>query len=114
MQHTYYYRKFIRYVFLFIAITLGVWIFRGHKQPIVASRDFAAIKASGVLRVAVEYNKLNFFVDSNGIAGFNYEIVKAFARDMVVAWRQQLYRTTLQRRAYILSILFGYNKNYGS
>ena len=82
MQHTYYYHKFVKYVFLFIFIALGAWIFRGHKQPIAVPRDFAAIKASGVLRVAVEYNKLNFYVDSTGLAGFNYEIVKAFARDM--------------------------------
>ena len=28
MQHTYFYHKLAKYVFLFIAIGLGVWIFR--------------------------------------------------------------------------------------
>lgn len=82
MQQSFRYHKIVKYLILFIAIGIGAWLFRSHKQPVAAPRDFPAIKASGVLRVAVEYNKLNFYVDGDSLAGFNYELVKAFARDM--------------------------------
>src|SRR5574344_985685 len=82
MQQSTFNRKLIKYLFLFLAIGIGVWFFRNQKQTITEPRDFAAIRASGVLHVAIEYNKLNFYVDKDSLAGFNYEFVKAFARDM--------------------------------
>lgn len=82
MQQSTFNRKLIKYLFLFLAIGIGVWFFRNQKQTITEPRDFAAIKASGVLHVAIEYNQLNFYVDKDSLAGFNYELVKAFARDM--------------------------------
>lgn len=44
-------------------------------------RDYPAIKSEGVLRVATEYNSISFYVDKDSIAGFNYELIKAFAKD---------------------------------
>lgn len=82
MRPTIRYRKLTKYLFLFVAICLGTWLFKGHKQIKTEPRDYAAIKKSGILRVAIEYNKLSYFVDSDSIAGFNYELVKAFAHDM--------------------------------
>lgn len=83
MQPTIRYKKVIKYLLLFIAITIGTWLIRS-KRPSVdnVTRDFPAIKASGVLHAAVEYNKLSMYVEKDSIEGFNYEMVKAFARDM--------------------------------
>ena len=78
------FRKYAKYAIIFVAIGLGTWLTRpGHKK-VVGVRDFTAIRSSGVIHVATEYNKLSFFVDSDTISGYNYELVKAFARSIGV------------------------------
>ncbi len=44
-------------------------------------RSYQEIKNSGVLRAVTEYNSVSYYVDSDSIAGFNYELMKRFARD---------------------------------
>ncbi len=83
MQSAINHKKFLRYLLLFIAIALGTWLFRSKKPATTETvRDFTAIKTSGVLHAAVEYNKLSMYVEKDTLTGFNYEILKAFARDM--------------------------------
>lgn len=43
-------------------------------------RDYEAIRSSGLLRAVTEYNSLSYHLDGDTIAGFQYEMVHAFAR----------------------------------
>jgi membrane-bound lytic murein transglycosylase MltF len=76
------YRRYIRYAIIFAAIFIGVYLLGRRKEVVRQPRDFSAIKASGVIHVATEYNKLSFYVDSDTVAGFNYQLIEAFAHDM--------------------------------
>lgn len=76
------FRKYIRYIVFFVAIGLGVWLTRGCRFNNTQPRDFDAIKKTGVINVATEYNRQSFYADSDTISGYNFELVKAFARDM--------------------------------
>lgn len=44
-------------------------------------RDYAEICSDSVIRVATEYTASGFHVTQDSIAGFHYELVKAFAND---------------------------------
>ncbi len=50
-------------------------------QPVFPLYDYADIAAKGVLRTALEYNSISMFVDKDTLAGFDYELIKAFARE---------------------------------
>jgi len=76
------YRRYIRYAIIFAAIFIGVYLLGRRKEVVRQPRDFSAIKVSGVIHVATEYNKLSFYVDSDTVAGFNYQLIEAFAHDM--------------------------------
>lgn len=70
-------------VLLFVAITavlICFWYFSGNDKPKGYPRDYAAIVKDGTLRVATEYNSINFYVDGDTISGFHYELIEAFAR----------------------------------
>ena len=51
------------------------------KKPLGHPRDYAAIAKEGILHVATEYNSISFYVDSDTVSGFHYELIEAFARD---------------------------------
>ena len=51
------------------------------KKPSGHPRDYAAIAKEGILRVATEYNSISFYVDSDTVSGFHYELIQAFAHD---------------------------------
>lgn len=50
-------------------------------QPVFPLYDYADIVAKGVLRAALEYNSISMFVNEDTLAGFDYELIKAFASD---------------------------------
>lgn len=43
--------------------------------------DLIEIKKSGVLKVITEYNSISYFIYKNQALGFDYEIIKAFAKE---------------------------------
>ena len=45
------------------------------------NRDYAAIRASGVLRAVTEYNSVSYHADGDSLTGFHYELLHAFARE---------------------------------
>ncbi len=49
-------------------------------EPALAPRDFAAIQRRGVLRVVTRIDPQNYFVTHGGPAGYEYELVSAFAK----------------------------------
>lgn len=75
--------KVIKYLLPVVVLTAVIFIFRycGNEKLPGHPRDYAAIAKEGVLRVATEYNSISFYVDNDTISGFNYELIKAFARD---------------------------------
>ena len=50
-------------------------------QPVVSLYDYADIVEKGVLRAALEYNSVSMFVKGDTLAGFDYELIEAFASD---------------------------------
>lgn len=55
-----------------------------HSQDLPAgpvNRDYAAIRASGVLRAVTEYNSVSYHADGDSLTGFHYELLHAFARE---------------------------------
>ena len=50
-------------------------------QPVATLYDYADIVEKGVLRAALEYNSVSMFVKGDTLAGFDYELIEAFASD---------------------------------
>lgn len=73
--------KLLLTVIILTAITFTFRYCGKREKPQGHPRDYAAIVKEGVLRVATEYNSISFYVDNDTISGFNYELIKAFARD---------------------------------
>lgn len=47
-------------------------------------RDYQAIQAEGILRVAAEYNSISYYIDKKDtvkITGFDYELIHSFAKE---------------------------------
>ncbi len=58
-----------------------LWLDDAPSFPIQGQpRDYEDIAREGVLRAALEYNSLSLFVDGDTLAGFDYELIEAFAR----------------------------------
>ena len=76
--------RLLRYLIPVIIVLALLFCFRRcdnqQKQPL-PPRDYADIIREGVLRVATEYNSISFYVDSDSVSGFHYELIQAFARD---------------------------------
>lgn len=68
-------------VIIVLAILFSVRQCGKEEKPLLPPRDYADIVKEGVLNVATEYNSISFYVDGDTIAGFNYELIHAFARD---------------------------------
>lgn len=76
--------RLFRYLVPVIIVLAFIFSFRQcgkQEKPAEHPRDYADIVKEGVLRVATEYNSISFYVDGDTIAGFNYELIHAFARD---------------------------------
>ena len=75
--------RILRYLFIaIIAIFVAYYIFPPKSQLKDSDiRDYAEIAASDTIRVAIEYNAVSYFVEDDTLAGFNYELIQAFARD---------------------------------
>lgn len=82
-----YLRKHIFQVFLFFILSAllaaFICVIVNHYTPSspVRIRDYADIAQTDTLHVTTEYNSVSFFVQGDTLAGFNYELLQAFARD---------------------------------
>ena len=65
----------------FIGSLVATFILQREEEPAPSPRDYADIAAEGVLRAALEYNAISLYVDGDTLAGFDYELMEAFARD---------------------------------
>ncbi len=72
--------KWIKYLLLGLVCSLISFFWFRDKSPHPQPRDYAAISAEGVIRVATEYNSVSYFATGDSMAGFNYELIQAFAR----------------------------------
>lgn len=73
--------KYLILVIIVLAIIFSIRNCGKKSTPKGHPRDYAEIMAEGILRVATEYNSISFYVDSDTVSGFHYELIKAFARD---------------------------------
>lgn len=73
--------KVLSLIAVILAIIISIRYCSGNDKPKGHPRDYAAIVKDGTLRVATEYNSINFYVDGDTVAGFHYELIEAFARD---------------------------------
>lgn len=64
-----------------LMLLVAQWLGRPTPPPAGTPRDYEAIAREGVLRVVTEYDALDFHVAGDTVAGFQYELVQAFARD---------------------------------
>ena len=77
-------RKKLYYLLGGIAIIVILISINTHQKtaPTVVSftpRDFTEIQESGILRAVTEYNRLSFYAEEDTIAGFDLELLQAFA-----------------------------------
>ena len=63
----------------FVSIPVRNWLGK-EKEAVSTPRDYAEIKASGVLRAVTEYNAISYFAEGDSVSGFHYELLQAFAR----------------------------------
>jgi len=68
-------------VIIVLAIIFSIRQCGNQEKPSGHPRDYAAIAKEGIIRVATEYNSISFYVDSDTVSGFHYELIQAFARD---------------------------------
>ena len=76
--------RLFRYLVPVIVVLAFIFSFRQcgkQEKPAGHPRDYAAIAKEGIIRVATEYNSISFYVDSDTVSGFHYELIQAFARD---------------------------------
>ena len=76
--------RLFRYLVPVIIVLAFIFSFRQcgkQEKPAGHPRDYAAIAKEGIIRVATEYNSISFYVDSDTVSGFQYELIQAFARD---------------------------------
>lgn len=76
--------RLFRYLVPVIIVLAFIFSFRQcgkQEKPAGHPRDYATIAKEGIIRVATEYNSISFYVDSDTVSGFHYELIQAFARD---------------------------------
>lgn len=64
----------------FIPVSIAIFYMAKEKSPIEKPRMYSEIIKSGVLRVVTEYNSISYYAKGDSIAGFQYELAKAFAK----------------------------------
>lgn len=64
-----------------LVLFVATFAFKTPAPPKAGPRDYAEIKASDTLRATIEYNSVSFFAKGDTVAGFNYELLQAFAKD---------------------------------
>ena len=74
-------------IWKYVAVALAgsfvtTFLLQREEVPVTAApRDYTDIAAEGTLRAALEYNAISFYVDGDTLAGFDYELIEAFARN---------------------------------
>lgn len=75
-------KKYWKYIVLgVIAVGLYTLLFQKKGEEPLRPRDFAEIAQSEILRAVTEYNSISYHAEGDSVAGFNYELLNAFARD---------------------------------
>jgi len=76
--------KYLKYGIMGVtAVALSALLFTPREREteiLPASRDYAEIVRSGVLRAITEYNSVSFHVKEDTIGGLHYELLHAFAK----------------------------------
>lgn len=76
------YRKYIVLSLACLCLAVLLLYRAGGKQrvPQPHHRDYPQIASEGTIRTVTEYNFTSYYVDGDTLAGFNYELIQAFAQ----------------------------------
>lgn len=76
-------KSWLRYALIAIAIAAGIILFNTteDKKETYFPRDYAEIKASGILHAVTEYNTISYHVKEDTLQGFDYELLHHFAEE---------------------------------
>ncbi|MGL5921009.1 MAG: transporter substrate-binding domain-containing protein, partial [Bacteroidales bacterium] len=68
------------YLILLAMIVVAMVVIRNYnRDPEVGTRDLEKIKEEGVLRMAADYNSVELHAQADSMAGFQYELARAFS-----------------------------------
>ena len=67
--------RYLLPVVIVLALIFSVRYCGKQEKPLGHPRDYAAIAKEGILHVATEYNSISFYVDSDTVSGFHYELI---------------------------------------
>lgn len=70
---------YITLLFLAVITMLMLWLYRQKRTVEIPFRDYAEIKAEGVLRIMTEFTPGSYYVSGDTIGGFQYELTRAIA-----------------------------------
>lgn len=73
-------KRWILIFALICAVVLGLYWLFFQKKPIEKPRTWDDITKDGTLHIVTEYNATGFYVEGDSLAGFQYEMAKAFAQ----------------------------------
>lgn len=75
-------KRILRYSIIIITIFLFTYIYNKKEYKTkIHPRDYQEIVKDRTLNVTTEYNPISFFVVGDTVAGFNYDLIQAFAHD---------------------------------
>ena len=73
--------RYLLPVVIVLALIFSVRYFFKQEKSLLHTRDYAAFSNECILLVASDFNSISFYVDSDTVSGFHYELIEAFARD---------------------------------
>lgn len=66
-------RKYILFIAIGLLVVISILLLVKFRNR---ERDYSQIENSGVLRIVTDYNPVDYYVSSDSIAGFNYELIQ--------------------------------------
>ncbi|MGL4992912.1 MAG: transporter substrate-binding domain-containing protein [Bacteroidales bacterium] len=70
------------YLILLSVALIAMALIRVYNKKDIEHRDLEQITQEGVVRIAVDYNSVEFHVQADSLVGFQYELAQRFAREL--------------------------------
>ncbi|MGL5015932.1 MAG: transporter substrate-binding domain-containing protein [Bacteroidales bacterium] len=70
------------YLILLSVALIGMALLRVYNKREIEPRDLDQIRKEGVVRIALDYNSVEFHVQADSLVGFQYELAQRFAKEL--------------------------------